>query len=89
MIYAGVAKGDPRVGVATDWLRRHHAFAENPCMGDAVDYHALHTAAKALDALGEETVRGDDAATASVREEMADVILARQQPDGSWVNTNP
>ena len=89
MIYAGVAKDDPRVVAATDWLRRHYTFAENPGMGDAGHYYYLHTAAKALDALGEETVRDADGTSHRWREELAAAILSRQQPDGSWVNTNP
>ncbi len=89
MIYAGVAKDDPRVVAATDWLRRHYTFSENPGMGDAGHYYYLHTAAKALDALGEETVRDADGTSHRWREELAAAILSRQQPDGSWVNANP
>ncbi len=89
MIYAGVAPDDPRVVAATEWLRRHYGFAENPGMADAGLFYYLHTAAKALDALGSETFRDATGTEHRWREELAAAIIARQQPDGSWVNENP
>jgi squalene-hopene/tetraprenyl-beta-curcumene cyclase len=89
MIYAGVAPDDPRVVAATEWLRRHYGFAENPGMADAGLFYYLHTAAKALDALGSETFRDATGTKHRWREELAAAIIARQQPDGSWVNENP
>ncbi len=88
MIFAGLTKDDPRVKAAIAWLSRHYTFKENPGMGDAGLYYYYQTAAKALDALGEETFT-DKAGTAHRwREELADELLSRQQPDGSWVNSN-
>ena len=89
MIYAGVAKDDPRVVAATDWLKRHYTFAENPGLGNAGRYYYLHTAAKALDALGQETFTDADGNEHRWRQELAAAIIADQQPDGSWVNDNP
>ena len=89
MIYAGVAKDDPRVVAATDWLKRHYTFAENPGLGNAGRYYYLHTAAKALDALGQETFSDADGNEHRWRDELAAAIIAGQQPDGSWVNDNP
>lgn len=89
MIYAGVAKDDPRVVAATDWLSRHYGFSENPGLGNAGRYYYLQTAAKALDALGEETFTAADGTEHRWREELAATIIADQQPDGSWVNDNP
>lgn len=89
MIYAGVARDDPRVKAATDWLRRHYTFAENPGLGNAGHYYYLHTAAKALDALGQETFTDADGTEHRWREELAAAIIAEQQADGSWVNDNP
>jgi len=88
MIFAGLTADDPRVKAAIDWLRRHYTFAENPGMGDAGLYYYFHTAAKALDALGEDPFT-DAAGTAhDWRAELAAALLARQRDDGSWVNTN-
>lgn len=89
MIYAGVAKDDPRVVAATDWLSRHYGFTENPGLGNAGLYYYLQTAAKALDALGEESFTAADGTEHRWREELAATIIADQQPDGSWVNDNP
>jgi squalene-hopene/tetraprenyl-beta-curcumene cyclase len=88
MIFAGLTKDDPRVQAALAWLAKHYTFAENPGLGDAGLYYYFHTAAKALDVLGEESF-SDAAGTAHRwRGELSDTILARQQPDGSWINAN-
>jgi hypothetical protein len=88
MIFAGVAKDDPRVAAAIGWLRKHYTFTENPGMGQAGLYYYLHTAAKALDALGEETFTDAAGKAHAWREELAAVIVERQRPDGSWANDN-
>ncbi len=89
MIFAGLTKDDPRVKAALSWLSKHYTFAENPGMGDAGLFYYFHTAAKALDVLGEESFTDAAGKAHSWRGELSDTILARQQPDGSWVNKNP
>jgi len=89
MIFAGLTRDDPRVKAALEWLARHYTFAENPGLGDAGLYYYFQTAAKALDALGEETFTDAGGAKHAWRSELADAIIGRQQPDGSWVNANP
>jgi squalene-hopene/tetraprenyl-beta-curcumene cyclase len=89
MIFAGLTKDDPRVKAALSWLQKHYTFAENPGMGSAGLFYYYHTAAKALDVLGEESFTDAAGKQHAWRSELADVILARQQPDGSWVNENP
>lgn len=88
MIFAGLTKNDPRVKAATAWLRRHYTFAENPGLGDAGLYYYFHTAAKALDVLGEDSFTDAEGKAHDWRAELSDVILAKQKPDGSWVNEN-
>jgi hypothetical protein len=89
MIFAGLSRDDPRVKAALEWLARHYTFAENPGLGEAGLYYYFQTAAKALEALGADTFT-DAAGTAHAwRGELADALIARQQPDGSWVNANP
>jgi squalene-hopene/tetraprenyl-beta-curcumene cyclase len=88
MIFAGLTKDDPRVKAALAWLRKHYTFAENPGMGQAGLYYYFHTAAKALDTLGEESFTDKDGKDHRWRDELADVLLAAQKPDGSWVNAN-
>lgn len=89
MIFAGLGRDDPRVQAAVAWLAKHYTFAENPGLGDAGLYYYFQTAAKALDTLGDETFVDAAGKRHAWRSELAAAIIARQQPDGSWVNTNP
>lgn len=88
MIFAGLTRDDPRVQAAIDWLRRHYTFAENPGMGDAGLYYFFHTAAKALDALGEDPFIDAAGVAHDWQSELATAVLERQRADGSWVNAN-
>jgi squalene-hopene/tetraprenyl-beta-curcumene cyclase len=87
-IFAGLDRDDPRVKAAIAWLRKHHSFAENPGLGAAGLFYYYHTAAKALDALGDDTFTDAEGREHDWRSELADAIIARQKPDGSWVNAN-
>jgi squalene-hopene/tetraprenyl-beta-curcumene cyclase len=88
MIFAGLTKDDYRVKAALKWLGRHYTFKENPGMGQAGIYYYFHTAAKSLDVLGVETFTDTSGKEHAWRAENSDEILARQKPDGSWVNEN-
>lgn len=88
MIFAGLTKDDYRVKAALKWLGRHYTFKENPGMGQAGIFYYFHTAAKSLDVLGVETFADADGKEHDWRSELSAEILARQKPDGSWVNDN-
>ena len=88
MIFAGLTKSDPRVKAATAWLRKHYTFAENPGLGDAGLYYYFHTAAKALDVLGEDRFTDAAGQPHDWKAELSATILSKQKPDGSWVNAN-
>jgi len=88
MIFAGLTKSDPRVKAATTWLRKHYTFAENPGLQDAGLFYYFHTAAKALDVLDENPFVDAEGTQHDWRAELSDTILAKQKPDGSWVNGN-
>ena len=88
MIFAGLDKDDPRVKAALEWLMKHYTFEENPGMGDSGLYYYYHTMGKALDVLGDETFTDAKGTVHRWREELADAVITRQQPDGSWVNAN-
>jgi squalene-hopene/tetraprenyl-beta-curcumene cyclase len=88
MIFAGLTKDDPRVKAAIGWLEKHYTFAENPGMGDAGLFYYFHTAAKALDTLGEESFTDAAGGQHRWRDELSTAILSRQRDDGSWKNTN-
>jgi squalene-hopene/tetraprenyl-beta-curcumene cyclase len=89
MIFAGLTRDDPRVKAAVAWLAKRYTFAENPGLGDAGLYYYFHTAAKALDALGDDSFTDAAGVKHAWRSELADALIARQQADGSWVNENP
>ena len=52
MIYAGVARDDPRVKAAVHWIEQHYDVSANPGMGPPACTHYHHLFAKALDAAG-------------------------------------
>ncbi|MFM8635263.1 MAG: hypothetical protein ACKOEX_10710 [Planctomycetia bacterium] len=63
-----------------------HQFS---CRRDAGLYYYFHTAAKALDAFGDETFADEKGVSHVWRSELADAVIRRQQADGSWINANP
>jgi len=88
MIYAGVEPGDPRVQAAFRWAQQHYTIEENPGLGDSGLYYYFHTFAKALDAIGEEAIVDAAGTKHHWRQELIDELARRQQPDGSWLNSN-
>lgn len=81
---------DPRVRSALRWLVEHHRTDRVPGLGeeqggawkDAMIYYYFAAAAEVFRRLGvREAPPGRD-----WRREMTDALVARQRPDGSWVN---
>jgi squalene-hopene/tetraprenyl-beta-curcumene cyclase len=85
MIFAGVAKDDPRVQAAVKFLQSNYSLTTNPGMGSSGLYYYYHTMAKALDAFGEEVFVADDGEH-RWRSEIFHQLKQAQKPDGSWVN---
>jgi len=88
MIFAGVSADDPRVKAAMKWLQSHYDLKENPGMGDSGLFYYYHTFAKALDASKLEEFVDDKGVAHRWRSELLQELVARQNPDGSWVNPN-
>ncbi len=88
MIYAGVDADDPRVKAAVAWLQKHYDLSENPGMADAGLYYYYHTFAKSLDAYGQDQFVDAEGKAHDWRAELVAALAAKQQPDGSFVNTN-
>ena len=94
-IYARVDGDDPRVKAATSWIRQFYSLEQNPGFDVTRDvklgaqglYYYFDTFAKAHHALGQETFADADGTTHRWRQELAEAVVARQQADGSWVNT--
>ena len=88
MVYAGLKKDDPRVKAASTWIRKNYDVKSNPGMGNSGLYYYYLTFAKALDALGENEVVDGNGVKHDWRRELVEELARRQQPNGSWVNTN-
>jgi squalene-hopene/tetraprenyl-beta-curcumene cyclase len=86
MVFAGVGPDDPRVKAATTWIQKNYDLKSNPGMGTAGYYYYLHLFAKALDAIGKDEFTDANGVTHNWRAELVAELVARQQPDGSWVN---
>lgn len=88
MIYAGLTQDDPRVKAAIQWISRHYDVTRNPGMENAGLFYYYHTFAKALDAMGAGQIEDVNGVQHDWRRELTEELARRQQPDGSWVNTN-
>ncbi len=88
MIYAGVGPDDPRVKAAFRWAQKNYSVSENPGMGDNGLFYYYHTFSKALDAIGEAEIETADGIRHNWRKDLIDELGQRQQPDGSWLNSN-
>jgi squalene-hopene/tetraprenyl-beta-curcumene cyclase len=88
MIFAGVGPDDPRVKAAMTWITKNYDLKSNPGMGDSGYFYYLHLFAKALNTVGKEEIVDAAGVTHNWRAELSAELIARQQPDGSWVNGN-
>ena len=88
LIYAKLTRDDPRVKAATEWVSRHYTFDENPGMKEAGLYYYLLASAKALTVLGQDELTLSDGTKRRWRQDLVHAVVRRQQPDGSWRNTN-
>lgn len=93
LLRCGLPADHPRVVAARRWLERHFDPASNPghfpddraILQDATYYYWVWAAAHALLALRTAEIE-TDAGTMNWAEQMADELMRRQRPDGSWVN---
>jgi squalene-hopene/tetraprenyl-beta-curcumene cyclase len=90
MLYAGVAKNDPRVQAAYGWIRRYWRLDSNPNMPQTQSlqglYYYYQVFAKALRAWGENEIKDAQGNNHNWREELVDALAGRVQADGSWKN---
>ncbi len=86
MIFAGVGPEDPRVKAAFGWIQKNYDLSSNPGLGQQGLYYYYHTFAKALDALGNETIQDASGQKHHWRAELIRELAKRQRADGSWAN---
>jgi squalene-hopene/tetraprenyl-beta-curcumene cyclase len=97
-VFAGLAKDDPRLKAVYDWCRKNYTlervpgYEEMAKVSPRVPYQGLYyyymTMAKALSALGVDTLETPDGKKHDWRAELAARLASLQKPDGSWSNDN-
>jgi hypothetical protein len=89
LLLCGVKPGDPKVVAGRDWLVKHFAADRHPGEyvpthepnRNAVYFYYARSVAQTFRLLGVKEVNGRPWA-----EPLAEALLARQRPDGSWAN---
>lgn len=87
--WANVKKSDDRVQSALKWIRENYTLDENPGIGQKAVYYYYMVFAKALQAVQEDTLVDARGQRHNWREDLANKLIALQNADGYWVNTNP
>jgi squalene-hopene/tetraprenyl-beta-curcumene cyclase len=88
MVYAKLAKDDPRVQAAWQWARMHWSVTENPGLGQEGLFYYYLTMSRALKAYGAEQVVDAQDVSHDWRAELVGQLLSSQAGDGSWSNKN-
>ena len=90
MLYANVARNDPRIRAAYEWIKKYWRLDSNPNMPELQSKQGLfyyyHVFAKALRAWGLDEIPDSRGVKHNWRHELIDVLAAQQNEDGSWVN---
>ncbi len=86
--YAKVSKDDERVSAVIDWLSKNYTLDENPGMGQEGLYYYFHLMSKALTAHDVKTLEGPDSKSIDWKNQLAAKLIALQNKDGSWKNSN-
>ncbi len=86
MVYAGLKADDPRVKAAVAWITKYYTVEENPGMGQQGVLYYYQAFAKALSAMDLDLVKDAEGASHDWRKELAEHLMKKQQPNGSWVN---
>lgn len=86
--YANLKKDDARVKAALKWIRDNYTVDENPGLGQKTVYYYYMVFAKALQAVGEDTIVDAKGQRHNWREDLGRKLLSLQYPEGYWVNTD-
>jgi squalene-hopene/tetraprenyl-beta-curcumene cyclase len=92
-VYAGLKAADPAVADAVKWLGANYTWDENPGFPDRAQaqqglYYYYATAARALDLLGDDALKGADGKPRDWRGDLSAKLLSLQDGKGAWVNAN-
>ncbi len=86
MIYAKIPKDDPRIKAAAEWAGKNYTLDENPGMKAEGHYYYLHTFAKAMAIVGEDTLKTADGSVKFWRADLLKKLLNLQKQNGEWFN---
>ena len=86
MIYCGVDQDDPRVKASVRWISKHYDLKSNPGMGQSGLFYYYHTFAKALSAVGKDSLTDANGIEHDWRAELKHELASRQKENGSWLN---
>ncbi|HVP09677.1 MAG TPA: hypothetical protein VMV94_00650, partial [Phycisphaerae bacterium] len=90
MLYANVARDDPRIKATLEWIRRNYTLEQNPGMPEkrALEglYYYYQVFARALAAWGEPIIIDAAGRRHNWREDLCRKLVSLQKPDGSWTN---
>lgn len=89
LMYVDVDKKDPRVQDAYKWVQNNWDLETHPGMGDTGLYFYYHTLGKALSVYGEPIIVDAQGRSHDWAAELIETVVARQSPEGWWVNKNP
>jgi len=86
MIYCGVKADDPRFKAAKKWIQENYDLKTNPGVGPDGLYYYYHVFAKALAAVGSDTLQDAKGAKHDWRRELVAELASKQQGNGAWIN---
>ncbi len=86
MIYCGVKADDPRFKAAKKWIQENYDLKTNPGLGPEGLYYYYHVFAKALAAMGSDTLEDAKGVKHNWRQDLVAELAVRQQANGSWAN---
>lgn len=86
-IYANMDKNDARYKAAMDWIAKNYTLMENPGKNAAGVYYYYVMFSKVMTLMNLDSFTDADGKTHEWKKELAAELIFRQQPDGSWKNT--
>lgn len=86
LVYAQVSKEDARVKKAAEWLGENYTWEENPGFGTTSLYYYYMTAAKCLNALGDDMIKDAAGQPRPWRTDLLKKLISLQKEDGYWEN---
>jgi squalene-hopene/tetraprenyl-beta-curcumene cyclase len=87
--WSNVKKTDARVQSVQKWIRNNYTVDENPGLGQKTLYYYYMVFAKAMQAMGDDVITDAKGQRHNWREDLAKKLVALQNKDGYWVNSDP